>query len=205
MNKAAVTPTELAVTAITKAKPPICTVSSSTGMVAGEFVTMSGTGFVELDGKTFIMGAITGTTFAIQSQDLTASSGVFTPASAKANYYKAADMVLLCLATLTPNVSEPGTVSTATFCDPTTSIPSAVNEAGTLTLTGFVDITSPDYQQILLAEADALQRALRVTLPSNGYLACPMTISTITWDLPTDGAIGYTVNAVMGSKMKHVF
>jgi hypothetical protein len=204
MNRADVTPTTLVPSAITKAAPAVATVTSTTGMVEGELVTMLDTGFTELDGKTFVIGAVTGTTFELMGTDLTGSSGTLA-GSPKANYYKAADMVLLCLATLTPNVNEPGTVSTATFCDPTTSIPSAVNEAGTLTMTGFVDITSQDYQQILLAEADGVQRALRVTLPSNGYLVCPFTVSTISWDLPTDGAIGYTLNSVMGSKMKHVF
>lgn len=204
MNKAAVVPTTVVPTAITKAKPAMVTVVSTTGMVMGELVTMVDTGFTELDGKTFVIGAVTATSFTLLGTNLTNSAGVL-GATPKANYYKAADMVLLCLSALTPNVNEPGTVSTATFCDPTTSIPSAVNEAGTITMTGYVDITSPDYQEILAAEADGLVRGLRVTLPSNGYLVAPITVSTVTWDLPTDGAQGFTANCVMGSKMKHVF
>lgn len=204
MTKGAASPTVLVPTSITKADPAVVTVASAASVLTGDVVYMEDTGFTELDQNSFVVGAVTATTFVLLAMDLTGSTGTL-DTSPKATHYEPSDMVLVCLSVLTMNVAEPGTVSTGTFCDPTTSIPSAVVEAGTLTLGGFVDITSPDYQELLNAEDDGEIRTLRVDLPSNGYLIAPMTISTITWDLPLDGAIGYSGTAVLGSKLKHVF
>jgi len=198
------TPTILTPTAITEAKPAVVTVASTTGMTDGDIVVMKDTGYDELNEKAFIAGVVNATTFELMSMDLSGSTGALA-ATPKAHTFTSADAVLLCLSALTMNVNEPGTVSTGTFCDPTTSLPSAVVEAGTLTMTGYVDVTSPDYQELLIAEEDGLERVIRVTLPSNGYLIAPITISTINWDLPLDGAVGYNCTAVLGSKLKHVY
>ena len=204
MTKGVATPTPLVPTAISKADPCVVTVADTSGMLTGDVVEMVATGFTELDDKSFVCSVADGTTFQLLGQDTTDSTGTL-DVSPTANHYAPADMVLICLSALNMNVNEPGTVSTATFCDPTTSIPSAIVEAGTLTLAGFVDITSEDYQELLDAEEDGESRTLRVDLPSNGYLVAPMILSTIIWDLPLDGAIGYSGTAVLGSKLKHVF
>ena len=204
MTKAAATPTTLTPTAITKASPAVVSVADTTGIISGNVVAMSGTDFPELDGKTFIVNIVDATDFELLGADTTDSTAALggTPV---ADVYDEADMVLICLSALTQNATEPATVSTGTYCDPTTSIPSAVIEAGTLTLDGYVDVDSADYQELILAEEDGLSREIRVTLPDNGYLIAPMVVSLITWDLPIDGAIGYSGTGVLGSKLRHVF
>ena len=204
MTKAGVTPASMAVTAISSASPAIATVADTSGMLTGDVALFPASGFTELDNKAFIIGVIDATTFEILGADLVDTVGTI-DVGATVAHYSSSDMVLICLSALTLNVTEPGTVSTGTYCDPTTSIPSSVVEAGTLSLAGFVDITSEDYQELLLAEDDGVQRIIRVTLPSNGYLIAPMTVSLITWDLPLDGAIGYTGTGVLGSKLRHVY
>jgi len=114
-------------------------------------------------------------------------------------------MICLCLSSLTFNMDEAGTISTATYCDPSASIPSAVQSAGSLSFAGFVDIKSVDYAELLLAQDDGIQRIVRIMLPGNGYLIAPINFSSIGWDLPLDGAIGYTGSGVLASKMRHLF
>jgi len=57
----------------------------------------------------------------------------------------------------------------------------------------------------LLAADDGLERIMRIMLPGNGYLVAPVTFSQITWDLPLDGAVGYTGTAVLSTKMVHQY
>jgi len=204
MTKAAATPTALVPTDISLAAPAIVTVADTSGIISGNVVAMANTGFSEIDGKIFIVGVIDATTFELLGSNTVGSTGTL-GVSPEANVYIETDMVLICLSALTQNATEPATVSTGTYCDPTTSIPSAVIEAGTLTLDGYVDVTSDDYQELLDAEEDGLSRTVRVTLPNNGYLIAPMVVSLITWDLPLDGAIAYSGTAVLGSKLKHVY
>jgi len=204
MTKAESTPTSEPVTAITSTSPAVATVADTSGMITGDICTFPDSGFAELDNKPFIIGVVDATTFEILGANLTDTTGII-EVSAAVEFYASSDLTLICLSALTLNVTEPGTVSTGTYCDPTTSIPSSVVEAGTLSLAGFVDVASEDYQELLLAEDDGVQRIIRVTLPSNGYLIAPMTVSLITWDLPLDGAIGYTGTGVLGSKLRHVY
>jgi hypothetical protein len=203
ITKASVTPNSLTISAISSAAPPVCTVSDTSGMTTGDMVYLSSTGFTELDDKWFVTDVLSGTTFSLLGEDLTASTGsIDTPVC---DHYDTGDVVLCCLSGLTMNVTEPGTISTGTYCDPTSSIPSSVVEAGTLTLTGFVDVAGSDYQELRNAVDDGESRAIRVTLPSNGYLYAPMILSSMTWDLPLDGAIGYSASATLGTKLKHAF
>jgi hypothetical protein len=48
-------------------------------------------------------------------------------------------------------------------------------------------------------------RYMRIMLPNNGYIVAPVTFSQVTWDLPLDGAVGYSGSAVLGSKPRHLF
>ena len=202
MTKAAAAPTVLAFTTATVAAPCVIGMTTTAPSVTGDLVTVDGSGNPNLDGKLFAVGAVVAD---VSIELLGSDNSDGTDVGGNANVYSEEDLVTICLSDLTMNVTEPGTVSTGTYCDPTTSIPSSVVEAGTLSLGGYVDITTDDYQELLLAESDGVERYLRVNLPDNGYLIAPMTISLITWDLPLDGAIGYTGTAVLSTKMMHVF
>jgi len=197
-------PTSLIPTAITNAEPAEVTAADTTGMADGDVVNCVLTGFTELDGKSFIVGELTGTSFTLLGSDTSASTGIL-DVSPTIDHYAVADMQLLCLSSLELNVDEPGTVSTATYCDPSSTIPSAVQAAGTLAFAGFVDINDADYIELLEAVEDGEERIIRIDLPSNGYLIAPGTFSNIVWDLPLDGAIGYSGTIILSSKMRHVF
>ncbi len=206
ITKGTATPSALTPTAITAAKPAVVSVAAVTDMVAGDVVTLTDTGFVELDGKSWIVGTVddTGHTFELLGSDTTGSTATLgtTP---KASHYLASDMVCLCLSSLTFNADEAGVISTATYCSPSSSVPSAVVAAGSLSFGGYVDIASVDYAELLLAAEDGIERVVRIMLPGNGYLIAPVTFSSIAWDLPLDGAISYTGSAVLASRMQHLF
>ena len=195
---------KLTPTAITKANPAVMTVSSATGVAVGDIVVPRTTGFSELDGKMFIVTAISTDDLTLGGADLTGSTGSLA-AIPSVDHYDEGEMECLCLATLVPNTTEPGTVAVGTYCDPTASLPSAATEAGTITFSGYVNTADADYIELLKAAEDGVQRFLRVTLPSNGYIVAPVTFSSINWDLPLEGAVGYSGTAVLGSKLRHLF
>ena len=108
--------------------------------------------------------------------------------------------------TLTVNSDQPGTIDVATFCDPTASIPSGVQAAGTFDFTGFVDVSATDYPELVKAVEAGDTRQLRIYLPgNNGYIVAPVKFSSISYDLPIDGAVGYAGSGVFSSKPVHLF
>ena len=171
---------------------------------AGDIVTVNGTGYTLLDGKSFIAGPNTSAT----EIELIGADGTNVPASTDPFTGTAkvfSEMTGLCLNALAINADTPGTISVATYCDPTASLPATVVQAGTLTFGGFVDVTAEDYPALLQASEDGLQRIIRIQLPDNGYIIAPVTVASLTWDLPLDGAIGFNGSATLASKPVHRF
>lgn len=202
MTRGDATPAAVVPTAITSAAPAVVTVVNT--QADGQIADCVLTGFPELDGKAFVIASATGTEVTLLGSDTSDSTGLL-DASPVINVYNESDLELMCWSSLTPNVDEPGTVSVATYCDPTASIPSAVVEAGTISFAGFVDILDPAYSELLAAEEDGLERILRINLPSNGYIMAQGVVSSVTWDLPIDGAIGYTGTFTLSTKLRHIY
>jgi len=200
------TPAKVVPTAITKAAPAVVSVTSSTGMADGQLVAISGTGFPELDGEMFIVGALTPTEFKLIGSDTTATAGTL-GTSPEATYMDVTtDMDALCLATIGINAETSTPISVATFCDPTASIPGVEAGAGTLDLGFYVDTTSPGYKALLVAEADGNERVFVINFPSNGDLVMRGIVSSVTiTDIPLDGSAAVTAQVTLSSKPKHRF
>lgn len=205
LHKGGVAPVDLTPTAITSAKPAVVTVAATTGITAGDVVKMETTGFKELDGKTFAVGTVTSTTFELLGSDTTATTGTL-GANPKAHIYAAKDQIKLCLASIDFSTEAGGSVSTATFCDPSASIATPPTSAGTVTMTGYIDKADLGYDELLKAVEDGVSRMLEIVLPqSQGYIVAPVTLSSIGWTTPLEGAIGFTASGTLGSKPIHVF
>ena len=186
----------------TKAAPSVISAALSGG-ADGDVVVLSGTGWGSLD-TVWVASDVSASDFDALGSDPTGETVASTAGSV--NHYTASDLTKLCLASLTINTSEPGTTSVATFCDPTASLPSAINEAGTISFTGFVDVNSADYVALYSASKSKDQRYIRIDLGEDqGYLVAPVVLSSFTWELPLDGAIGYSGTMVLGSAVKHCF
>ena len=208
LHKGGVAATELVPTAISKAKPAVVTVASAAGLTKGDVVKLETTGFKELDGKTFVLGNVdtTANTFELLGSDIPAGSTEVIGANPKAHVYKAADQIKLCLASIDFSTEAGGSVSVGTFCDPSASIATPATSAGTVTMTGYIDKADLGYDELLKAVEDGAARMLEIVLPqSQGYIVAPVTLSSIGWTTPLEGAIGFTASGTLGSKPIHVF
>jgi hypothetical protein len=107
----------LTVTAVSKAKPAVLTVDATAGVVEGApiLIPVGGTGFPELDGKTWIASAVTATEVTLIGSDTTASTGILA-ATPIVNVIPSSDMTCLCLSVFTINNETPGTVDVGTYC-----------------------------------------------------------------------------------------
>lgn len=194
-------------TAISKASPAEVTVASATGVNIGDLVKMEGTGFNEIEGKTYVVGAVdTGTNkFSLLGSDTTGSTGTL-GSSPKATLTQVADMVKLCLSNITINPETPGTIPAGTYCDPSASLPAVSTSAGTITLDGFIDKSDNGYKELLMAAEEAQERWIEVLLPqSQGYVIFPVTLSSISFGLPLDGGLTFSATGALGSKPRHLF
>ena len=195
------------ITALTTAKPAVISVADTTGVAVGDVIQIpAGATGTSLDGKPFIVGVVAAnsTDLTLLGSDTTNNTFIAAPAVDVIGH-PSTDMECLCFASLAFNAEAAQTVSVATFCDPTASIPGAVVGAGTLDFTGFVDVTTTEYVELLAMEADGAARTWRITLPGNGYIVFPGTLATFGWDIPLDGAVGYTGTIALGSKPRHLF
>ena len=197
-------------TAISKAKPAVVSVASVASMINGDIVNIPAgkTGLSEIDGKTWIVANInTGAnTFELLGSDTTASTGTLIAAPEIEHTPDTALVALTCtLAEFTINTETPGNISTATFCDVSAQIPSSVVAAGTATFSGFIDITSTGYQNLLNSVEDGLERILRITLPNNQYLIAPLIVSSLGFTVPLDGVQGFNGTMTLTSKFRHRF
>lgn len=202
ITKGSATATDLSPTGITNAKPAVVT-CTTTNVADGDIVVVSGTGMASLDGKAWVVANKSGTDLELLGSDASADTAA---TGGKVDHYASpADYECLCLSSLGISAEAPSTVSVATYCDNSATIPGAAGSAGTLDFAGYVDITDTDYAELLAAVEDGKQRYMRIMFPGNGFIVAPLTFSSITWDLPLDGAIAYSGTAVLGSKPKHLF
>lgn len=204
LTKGGATPTALTPTAITTAKPAVVTVADTTGMVAGDLVKVGEVGYPEINNKIFTVANVTATAFELVGSNTTGSTGALA-ATPKIEHYDANDVLSLCLASLTINNTEPGTQSVATFCDPSASLPSATQEAGTINVTGYVNEKDADYIEMIAACEDGKERILGIVFPNHGTLVAPVTFGAMGYEVPIDGAPGWSATGVLGSKFRHVY
>lgn len=176
------------ITAITSANPAVVSVDDATGIAAGSVIILKGTGLTTLDGKAFLVDSVSGTDITLGA-DTSGDGGTFTGATASLTSYAASDFQSICCNSISVDANQPGTVSTPTFCDPTSSLPSIINEAGNMTLAIYHDVTDLGFVAMEKAFDDSNERVLTIEWPqSQGTLIAQGTVSG--WaisDIPIDG------------------
>jgi hypothetical protein len=197
-----ITPTAIVAVAATTTARAAVKVTATPLPAVGDAVHFKDVGFASLNNKSFIVTKVDVADFEIGNLVLGTGTLAATPVI---EHYLAAEMTCLCLSSFSISRDTPGTISTGTFCDPTASIPESATSAGTVSFAGFVDINSKDYAALLDAVEDSKSRIVRVTFPNNGYLVMPVTFSSITWDIPLSGAIGFSGSGSLGTNPVHVW
>ena len=207
--KGSATPNAMTVVSASKANPPEIGVADVTGLKVGTIVTFkaNSTGLESLDGKSFIIGSVdgVGNTFTVLGVSTVNDTGTFA-AGADIDTYDDAAMQCLCLNQFEISVDTPDTISVATFCEPSATLPSSTTAAGTITIGGYVDKDDPGYIEMLAADLDGASRMWRIMMPQdNGYLIFPATVAGLGYQFPLDGGQAWTASLILGSKPRHLF
>lgn len=194
---------DLVPTAITKAAPAEVTVASTTGLAEGDPVYVSGTEYGEIDGKMFVASNITGTTFELLGSDTTNSAAAALGTTPVVNAYVAGIMDKICLREF--NVAEGSTseIDAGTFCEEA-SLPGPTTP-GSITVIGYVDITSAAYTALKAAADDSLERTIALAGPEDQYWVGRVKFSTLSWAFPRGDVVTFTATATQTKPLNHVF
>ena len=190
------------------AAPSVVLTADTDTLKNGDLIYLgaAATGIPEIDGKWWVVDALVAdTSFALLGSDATGSTGTFAAGTTMKGYPEATTMQCLCLSGITFNRDTPDTISVSTFCDTTASIPGSNTSAGSVDFEGYVDVTAADYKELLKLEASGGETTFRVTLPNNGVIVFPATISQISVSVPLEGAISYSGSATVKSAARHLF
>lgn len=163
---AGVTPTPpVTVTAITRARPAVVSVNALAidGFVQGDVVQVAGTGTDTLDGRTFTVANVDDVlnTFELSGSD---TSAVVQALVAGNVTNVANDLTEFCVASLDRQQQPAQAITVGTTCDPSAQI-AGDPQAGTLSVTGFVDYTKAGFTEFMKAVDDGLPRVLEIRLP----------------------------------------
>lgn len=211
--KGSATAASLTPTAISKAAPAVVTVASTTGLSVGDIIvipatgSVGATGFSEIDGKAWVIGSVpNATTFTLLGSDTAASTATLAGSPSIAHYANATKMVSVCFGEITLNPETPNQIAVATFCDPTATITSQVVGAGTVEISGYVDISDTGYQELNLAYKDAVARKWLVKMASGqGYILMDGALAALNIGMPLDGAYAFTGTINLTTKYRHLF
>lgn len=198
------TPINLSPTAISLAKPAVVTVADTSALLAGMTVKAGNVGYEELNNRLFVIGEVLdGTTFTLYGTDLTNTSGALS-ASPTMMAYDTGDEVTLCLTGIDIGASSVSTIDTSTFCERGTSIP-GTETLGSLTLDGFADKNSAGLAELVKANEDGAARMLKIVLPQDqGYLVGEVILSGLSFGIPLEGAITYSLQGTQISKIRWI-
>ena len=189
------------------AAPSVILTADTDTLKNGDLIYLgaAATGIPEIDGKWFVIAnLVADTSFELLGSDATGSTGTFA-AGTTMKGYQSSTMTCLCLSGITFNRDTPDTISVATFCDTTASLPGSNTSAGSVDFEGFVDVTAADYKALLKLEASGAETTFRIALPGNGTIVFPATISQISVSIPLEGAVSYAGSATLKSAARHLF
>lgn len=192
---------------ISSASPAVVTVDATGSIAENDLIVIAAgaTGMTSLDGRSFVAVNIGEDSFELLGTDTTNETYAPGPAPTL-DHYDTASTVILCLSGLTRNAGSTSTTSVGTYCDPTATLANPVVEAGTFDFTGYIDTSDPGFRELTLAYDDGDARHFAVYLPGdNGAIVFDGTVSSFDYDLPVDGALGYSGSITLAGRPRHLF
>ncbi len=194
ISKVGSTTTDVIPSAIAAAKPAVLTVP--TGSISeGDVITLSGTDFSELDGKTFVAGVVTtGTDDSVPlvGSDTTGSLVTLGTTPVAGVMGLASSFETFCLSTFSREGGSADTVAVGTFCDPSATIV-GTSDAGTISFAGYMDPTEAGYIEFMKASDDKKPRTMLVMLPDSlGTIILNGTVNSFSESFDLGNAISWT-------------
>lgn len=192
---------------ITKTAPAVVTLASVAGLAKGDVVTFSNTTYSELDGKTFAIGEVTQATnsFTVLGSDTIKSEGIIPSVGALVTAIPAGAMVKLCLSSMEIGADTVNTIDVSTYCDTSAQIPGK-STPGTITLSGYADKDDTGLAEVIKAADDQQVRAFEIVLPNdNGYIVGQVSLSGLSYGVPIEGAVTFSVTGTQASKIRWVY
>ena len=189
------------------AAPSVITTATTGTLKDGDlvFLPADATGIPEIDGKWWVIGGlVTDTSFNLVGSVATGSTGTFSAGTA-INGYPETAMQCLCFSSISFNRESPASISVATFCDTTATVPGSSTSAGTMDFSGYVDIAEADYKELLKLEASGDHTTFRIMLPKNGTIIFEGIVNQITVGIPLEGAATYSGTVTLKSAARHLF
>jgi hypothetical protein len=165
-------------TAFTLAKPSVMTVPAAQADLfdPGSIVTIANTGAPQLDGKSFKIGTVTGTTVQLLGSDMTQQS--ISPTTGLATPIDPADMLQFCLSGFERKVASASSIDVSTFCG-SESLP-GLAAPGSITLDGFINYDEAAYAEFLRGVADGISRVMTIEPPIGGVIIYNITPTGVT-------------------------
>jgi len=155
-------PTGLSITAATKAKPCVLTVTNTASV--GDIIRVEQTGFASLDGRAFEISVASGTSLTLKNTDTTDETATLGASATGYIYEEGVDTVETCFSSFGVSREAAATISAGTFCGTT----SLVGQAGATSIefAGFDDPESEGLKELIRAQEDGVPRLMVYKYPA---------------------------------------
>lgn len=193
-------PSALAVTGISKAKPPVVTMAAvPVGLAAGDYVRFQDTGEAMLDDYAFKVSNVTATGFFLPDVDGTKFVAAITTGTVQALTFAGgeADLLHVCLAAVTIAGQAPDSIALDDMCGSSTKLGSA--KPATFTFSGLADAGSPGYRNVWrasLADPKPVVWVLFDFGPEGGYVMGPAQIGEMSKNAATNQGLQFSGSGV---------
>jgi hypothetical protein len=178
------------------------TITAANTLTAGAVVVFpSTTGYPALNNKTFVVASATGTSFTVNA-DTFNQAGPMT-ANLTVDAYPSSSLINLCLSSFDISAGSSNDIDVSTYCATGTIL--GKTTPGSITLNGYVDDTDVGFAELIKAGEDNNPRVIDIKLPGTlGHLVGLVSFSEMSFAVPLEGAVGFSITASQNKSIKYV-
>lgn len=190
----------LASPGITAGNPTTVKLDALTGLAAGDYIFIDGTGWPSLDGKLHQISALDVPNTEIDLNTNSTGEVAALPALVDITVTKLA-ITEVCLSDFTPNTGAPGEIDVTTMCDTERNTLPGLSSPGTASFTGMTDLDDAGMLALSAAYDDAVARWM-VARSRRGTLAIfhGVVSSFAPGTMGVEAALTYTGNFTLDKK-----
>ncbi|MGF6877366.1 phage tail tube protein [Paraburkholderia sp. MM5477-R1] len=171
-----------------KSAPCVAVFDDVGKLTNGVPVLVTGTGWSSLDGQTFVLQNIDAETktATLANSD---TSRETTDLNATNAHYVLHAFIDVCAVSYQINQNAAAQIDTTTLCDDEKSYLIGFTDPGTLTFDFFIDPTDPDYQALIEAQKDGLERMFEIIYRNGAMRTLPVIVQSINESGGVDQAV----------------